>query len=347
MGAFSLIVVINLLNRCNMLLKVASRNFDSSLSSLLVNKLSQLDITTTRSTISWISHVGRRYDPRHGPSIYKNKEEDNTRLEGGKFSKHYRDRDGVKVNFTDRRIDGLKNPTSADAFLYKHFQSRRFSRQVFAKHGMASGVDPSICFPDKRELKKLLKHLDEERPISEMLAEIKQEREHFEKKYSKRQERIHSTMGKMPEMIRDWMETQAKERKRGELLRRKRREYSERIRQHYGRGVRPSGSEHATILNMLIDEDLQKEQGRNPDERAKQKKAKKEAKKQKGLEWLKNQAEDATNQKSASATENTEDSSTNETDPFESGDDVNKIVEQSVDAYKLLLKFCQSEIVNC
>merc|ERR1712226_1112909 len=229
MGAFSLIVVINLLNRCNMLLKVTSRNLDNSLSSLLVNKLSQLDITTTRSTISWISHVGRRYDPRHGPSIYKNKEEDNTRLEGGKFSKHYRDRDDVKVKFTDRRIDGLKNPTSADAFLYRHFQSRRFSRQVFAKHGIASGVDPSICFPDKREMKKLQKHLDEG---------------------------INSTMGKMPEMIRDWMETQAKERKRGELLRRKRREYSERIRQHYGRGVRPSGSEHATILNMLIDEDL-------------------------------------------------------------------------------------------
>jgi len=50
---------------------------------------------------------------------------------------------------------------------------------------------------------------------------------------------------------------------------------------------------------------------------------------------LKKQAEDATNQKSASATENTEDSSTNETDPFESGDDVNKIVEQSVDADKV------------
>merc|ERR1712117_6489 len=125
-------------------------------------------------------------------------------------------------------------------------------------------------------------------------------------------------MGKMPEMIRDWMETQAKERKTGELLRRKRREYSERIRQHYGRGVRPSGFEHATILNMLIDEDLQKEQGRNPDERAKQKKAKKEAKKQKGLEWLKKQAEGSTNQKSASvAAEDTtsevaEDSSPNE-----------------------------------
>merc|ERR1712150_216246 len=120
----------------------------------------------------------------------------------------------------------------------------------------------------------------------------------------------------MPEMIRDWMETQQKERKRGELLRRKRREYSERIRQHYGRGVRPSGSEHATILNMLIDEDLQKEQGRNPDERAKQKKAKKEAKKQKGLEWLKKQEE--TNQKSASVaaadttSEFAEDSSPNE-----------------------------------
>merc|ERR1712226_1084074 len=332
MGAFSLIVVINLLNRCNMLLKVTSRNLDNSLSSLLVNKLSQLDITTTRSTISWISHVGRRYDPRHGPSIYKNKEEDNTRLEGGKFSKHYRDRDSVKVNFTDRRIDGLKNPTSADAFLYRHFQSRRFSRQVFAKHGIASGVDPSICFPDKREMKKLQKHLDEERPISEMLAEIKQEREYFEKKYSKRQERINSTMGKMPEMIRDWMETQAKERKRGELLRRKRREYSERIRQHYGRGVRPSGSEHATILNMLIDEDLQKEKGREPDEAKKQKKAKKEAKRQKGLEWLKKQEEGATNQKSAAVGEDTTSEVAEDSSPNERLD--NHSIDQNLDADK-------------
>jgi len=222
---------------------------------------------------------------------------------------------------------------------------------VFAKHGIASGVDPSICFPDKREMKKLQKHLDEERPISEMLAEIKKEREHFEKKYSKRQERINSTMGKMPEMIRDWMETQQKERKRGELLKRKRREYSERIRQHYGRGVRPSGSEHATILNMLIDEDLQKEQGRNPDERAKQKKAKKEAKKQKGLEWLKKQAEGATNQKSASVAaedmtsedsspnENVDNVADNETVLSDSGDDVNKSIDdvdqKSVDADKV------------
>ena len=52
-----------------------------------------------------------RYDPRHGPSIYKNKYEDNTQLEGSEFDKHYRTKDDVEVKFTDRRIDRLKNPT--------------------------------------------------------------------------------------------------------------------------------------------------------------------------------------------------------------------------------------------
>ena len=78
---------------------------------ILCEGLSRLHLGSVRGmTASFISHVGRRHDPRHGPSIYKNKDEDNTRLEGAEFDKHYRDKDDVRVNFTDRRIDRAKNP---------------------------------------------------------------------------------------------------------------------------------------------------------------------------------------------------------------------------------------------
>ena len=91
--------------------KPVSRNLDVAICSLLQQYPKKHVIIASRTTVSYLSRIGRRYDPRHGPSIYKNPHEDNTRLEGAEFDKHYRTRDDVEVDFTDRRIDTQKNPS--------------------------------------------------------------------------------------------------------------------------------------------------------------------------------------------------------------------------------------------
>ena len=92
------------------MLRLVSRNIDHVICNLLLSSANNHFILACRTTVSYKSPYGRRYDPRHGPSIYKNRDEDNTRLEGAEFDKHYRDKDDVKVNFSDARIDRLKNP---------------------------------------------------------------------------------------------------------------------------------------------------------------------------------------------------------------------------------------------
>ena len=119
-----------------------------------------------------------------------------------------------------------------------------------------------------------------------MLAEIKAERAKFAKQKSERDQKLKSTLDKMPEMIRDWMETERNERERAELLSRKRNEYSERIRQHYGATVAPHSSEHNRILEILLEEDLNRQKGFDPDEKKKRKLAKKKAKQMEAEEKL-------------------------------------------------------------
>ena len=114
-----------------------------------------------------------------------------------------------------------------------------------------------------------------------MLAEIKAEKEEFQKQNNERDEKIQSTLAKMPEMVRDWMETKAQEKRREAQIKEKKAQYLARIRQLQGTGGSPSVTDQGAILSVLVEEDLQREKGIDPEKKQKHKLAKKLAAKSK------------------------------------------------------------------
>ncbi|KAF7698163.1 growth arrest and DNA damage-inducible proteins-interacting protein 1 [Silurus meridionalis] len=135
----------------------------------------------------------------------------------------------------------------------------KYDRKLFARYGVASGVDPVKLWPTAGQLEELIQEEKQwHPPLKEMLKNIAEKQKEKEEKRLAREKLIAANMAKMPKMIADWRkEKHEAKRKLKEEKAKKERLLAE-ARERFGYAVDSRSSKFQEMLAEIEKEEKKK-----------------------------------------------------------------------------------------
>ncbi|XP_055854797.1 growth arrest and DNA damage-inducible proteins-interacting protein 1 [Episyrphus balteatus] len=155
--------------------------------------------------------------------------------------------------------------------------TEKYQRKQIGRYGLASGVDPRICFPTKKDLEAQKRYEQVAFPytLQELIAKSKNEEKLAKEQIQKREEEITKKLEKLEQWKADLNAKVAKKEADALAAKQRKERLVEEVRRHFGFKVDPRDERFKEMLEQKEKED-----------RKKQKEAKRKAKEEKMMAKL-------------------------------------------------------------
>ncbi|KAJ8725232.1 hypothetical protein PYW07_016190 [Mythimna separata] len=126
----------------------------------------------------------------------------------------------------------------------------KYNRKMYGKYGLASGVNPSICFPSKADIEERLEYESVAHPftIKQMMEMAAKRRQEQEQKIQQRDKEIAAKFAKLEQWKKDLLDKIAKKAAEANAAKEKKERLVEEVRRHFGFKLDPRDERFQEML---------------------------------------------------------------------------------------------------
>ncbi|XP_066298321.1 large ribosomal subunit protein mL64-like [Branchiostoma lanceolatum] len=147
-------------------------------------------------------------------------------------------------------------PDKSDPKTPEFQKTLKFDRKLWGRHGEASGLDPSICWPTKAELAEMqVEERDWNPTLQEMQQSIAIKRSAEESDRLAREKRIAANMARMPKLIEQVYEERRLKKEQLEETKKSKERLIAQARERLGYNVHPSSPKFVAMIEEIENEE--------------------------------------------------------------------------------------------
>ncbi|KAJ8727206.1 hypothetical protein PYW08_015603 [Mythimna loreyi] len=126
----------------------------------------------------------------------------------------------------------------------------KYNRKMYGKYGVASGVNPSICFPSKKDIEERLEYESVAYPftIKQMIEMAEKRRKEQEQKIQQRDREVAAKFAKLEQWKKDLLDKVAKKAAEASAAKEKKERLVEEVRRHFGFKLDPRDERFQEML---------------------------------------------------------------------------------------------------
>ncbi|XP_049865638.1 growth arrest and DNA damage-inducible proteins-interacting protein 1 [Pectinophora gossypiella] len=126
----------------------------------------------------------------------------------------------------------------------------KYNRKMYGKYGIASGVNPSLCWPSKKDIQDTLEYESVAYPftIQEMMASAAQKRKEAQLQIEQREKDVAAKYAKLAQWKKDLQDKIAKKEYEARAAKEKKERLVEEVRRHFGFKLDPRDERFQEML---------------------------------------------------------------------------------------------------